>query len=647
MFNSVLKSSIYRVDANGKISEFNPLDLKSREKFRNTYKIDSTVKNIESKYKYKTLIDAINASTAIKAKAEEAKPSAPRLNFVEATSLIGAIGAYQAAVDGVARLGVENLNESDRKIISQLARQVRDYDSKDLSANVKQVITNIGDSERALNAIYDQIETVNVQAARTRSGSDKAREAARGRLFTEQDTLRRLISTARNDIPLLSESLGRVEFSDISGVQPLGARAGAPSATATLAGAAPALGAGVGAVGAAPTVQAGLQALSSGAVFGTGDLAGQLNSQVTDEQILGDINNARRNQYKSLYDVGTAAITDLQSRLTAANSFLADLPQGDRRRATTQASIDSLKTELATAQSDTLKAKDLYENYQPISGADATSAVSKFRQSLRLPEQRTLDQIKEIDPNLFNTIQGMSQQYREMAQAPLPETTAPSTEALRKATEESIANQLRLGSTIGQEERRGYEQAIRAAQTARGNIAGLGPAVQEAAQIGAMGEQRLAARLGAAQGFLASGQSMSDALARDVSLRNALQQSRLGAAAQFAAAGPSPYTLASQRAAQQQALLQQYAGGATQQAAALAGGFQAQPTAMTPYAYVNPQAGFIGAQTGAQIYGDLAKYQADTYGAYSRAVASQPSFGQTFGNIASGLGNLFSFSKAF
>jgi hypothetical protein len=370
---------------------------------------------------------------------------------------------------------------------------------------------------------------------------------------------------------------------------------------------------------------------------GTGTFGGRLNSQITDEQILGDINTARRNEYKSLYDIGTAAVTDLQSQLSTAQAFLADLPKGDRRRADAQKTIDNISTQLSEAQADTLEARNLYENYQPISGAQSTTALTQFRENLKLPEQRTLDQIKEIDPNLFNQIQALSQQYGELATTPLGPTTAESTEALRRQTEESIAAQLRLGSQLGAEEQRQYQQAARAAQTARGNIFGVAPAVEEAVTTGAAGEQRLAARLGAAQGFLSSGQTVSDALARDVGLRNALQQSRLGAAAEFVAAGPSPYNLASQRAGQQQALLQQYVGAATQQATP---GFQATPSQFNPYAYVNPMAGFQGAQNAASIYNTLSNYQSSTYGDYTRAQASQPGFAQNFGAIASGIGSL-------
>jgi hypothetical protein len=38
-----------------------------------------------------------------------------------------------------------------------------------------------------------------------------------------------------------------------------------------------------------------------------------------------------------------------------------------------------------------------------------------------------------------------------------------------------VLNQLKLGSTLGAEEQRQYQQAARAAQTARGNIFGVAP----------------------------------------------------------------------------------------------------------------------------------------------------------------------------
>ena len=169
--------------------------------------------------------------------------------------------------------------------------------------------------------------------------------------------------------------------------------------------------------------------------------------------------------------------------------------------------------------------------------------------------------------------------------------------------------------------------------------------MQEAASIGAAGEARKMARYGAAAAFLGSGETTGAATARDLGLRNALEQSRLGAAQGFIAGGPTMYNLASQRLGTQQGMLNNYLAASAPQAT---GGFQATPSAANPYAYVNPNAGFIGAQNAAGIYNTLADYQAKTYGANVGALASQPSGAQQFGAIASGIGSLlpsFSFSK--
>ena len=132
---------------------------------------------------------------------------------------------------------------------------------------------------------------------------------------------------------------------------------------------------------------------------------------------------------------------------------------------------------------------------------------------------------------------------------------------------------------------------------------------------------------------------MSDAAARDVGLRNALEQSRLGAAQGFIASGPTMYNMASQRLGTQQAMLNNYLAASQPKAT---GTFQATPSAANPYAYVNPNAGFVGAQNAAGIYNTLADYASQTYGAQVGAIASQPSGAQQFGQIATGIGNLFS-----
>ena len=528
-------------------------------------------------------------------------------------NIVDAINNYSIAFAEAKITGVSNLSASQKNELQKYASQVRGFDSSKLGENAKNVIKSVTDVQDAINAVDNQREIVAEQKKRVDTTTGKIKEDARNRLFVEEDALNRLIRTANQIAPLIQESFSKVGLTDAVSI------ATAPDQRIS-------------------QIDQGLAAFTSGRMFQTGDLASKLNMQLTDQQILADIDTARKNEYKRLSDIGTATIIDLESQITQAKSILPSLPASQKSAA--QSTITNLEKQLADVTADTLQAQNLYTQYTPISGADATTAISKFRESLRLPEERTLDQIKQIDPKLFETITALGEQYRTMATSPIGPTTAESTEALRRQTEESIAAQLRLGSQLGVEEQRQYQQAARAAQTARGNIFGVAPAVEEAVTTGAAGEQRLATRLGAAQGFLSSGQTMSDALARDVSLRNALEQSRLGAAAEFAAAGPSAYNLASQRAAQQQALLQQYTGTATQQAAGLAGGFQAQPSAMVPYAYVNPQAGFLGAQNAAQIYNTLSDYQASTYGAQVGALARQPSGAEMFGQIATGLSNL-------
>ena len=565
----------------------------------------------------KVIFDTAAADKAVfeipKIKKEESEPD----------SFTKAITNYSNILSQAQQAGIANLNTKDQQALKDAAKIVRGFDSKNLSLDAKQVIANITEGTDLIDSINEQRKNVEIQQYRSKGIdvdgvtklklSKKELEAARGRLVTEQDTLRRLESTVANAAPKLGESLTRLGLADI------GVNIGS-------------------AVAGVKKLSTGLEALRGENFFDVNKsgLAGRLNVQVTDEQILNDINTQSRNQYKGLYDIGTAAVTDLQSQLDQANKIYADLPAG-RSKDEAQKSIDTLKSELAQAQKDTLEAKNLYEGYKPISGEQATSALAKFRESLRLPEERTLAQIESIDPTIGATVRGLAKQYQTMAETPLEATTSPETEAFRRDVEQRIAGQVALGSQLGAEEQRQYQQAARAAQTARGNIFGVAPAVEEAVTTGLAGEQRLQARLGAAQGFLSSGQSMSDAIARDVGLRNALTQSRLGAAQGFIASGPTLYNLASQRLGTQQAMLNNYLAASAPQAT---GGFQATPSAANPYAYVNPNAGFIGAQNAAGIYNTLADYQAKTYGAYTGAVASQPSGAQNFGAIASGIGSL-------
>jgi hypothetical protein len=224
-----------------------------------------------------------------------------------------------------------------------------------------------------------------------------------------------------------------------------------------------------------------------------------------------------------------------------------------------------------------------------------------------------------------------------MATEPIGATTTPETEQIRRTIEDEAINQLRLGSTIGAEERRGYEQSIRAAQTARGNVFGLGPAVQEASQIGAAGEARKLARYGAAQSFLGSGLSSGDALKADIAFRDALRQNRLGAASNFVAGGPSIANLAGARTAQQQGAMQSY----IQANQALPGGFNQQPsTAANFYQAVDQQIPVQLTNAFNQLYRSQADYGASTYGAQIGAISRQPNGFQNFATLAGGVKDL-------
>jgi hypothetical protein len=390
---------------------------------------------------------------------------------------------------------------------------------------------------------------------------------------------------------------------------------------------------------AGPEFNQALTQLSAARNYGSSDLGTMLNFQVSDKQIVDDYNNSKLSRLNNVIDRGNTQIAGIKERLDTANKLLADLPAGDARRTSSEVFIKQLNDDLKSVTSAVTGAQDMQKNFTPITAdsPEALKEITSFRTFAQLPEERASQQLYQIDPDSYRTAVGLGQQYRQMATEPIGATTTPETEQIRKTIEDEALNQLRLGSTIGAEERRGYEQAARAAQTARGNIFGIGPAVQEAAQIGAAGEQRKLARYGAAQQFLGSGLSTGDALKADIAFRDALRQNRLGAAANFIGGGPSIYNLAGQRTAQQQGAMQQY----IQANQALPGGFNQQPsTAANFYQTTNPEIPVALQNAFTSLYGSQANYQASTYGAQVGAISRQPSGAEQFGQIATGLGNL-------
>jgi hypothetical protein len=397
---------------------------------------------------------------------------------------------------------------------------------------------------------------------------------------------------------------------------------------------------GGGTVGpAGPAFNQALSQLSAGRNYGSSDLGSMLNFQVSDDQIVQDYNNSKLSRLNSVIDRGNAQIAGIQERLNTANQLLAGLPAGDARRTSSEVFVKQLNDDLKSVTSAVTGAQDMQKNFKPITvdSPEGLKEITSFRSFVQLPEERASQQLFQIDPDSYRTAVGLGQQYRQMAEQPIGATTTPETEQIRQTIEDEALNQLRLGSTIGAEERRGYEQSIRAAQTARGNVFGLGPAVQEASQIGAAGEARKLARYGAAQSFLGSGLSSGDALKADIAFRDALRQNRLGAASNFVAGGPSIANLAGARTAQQQAAMQSY----IQANQALPGGFNQQPsTAANFYQTTSPEIPVALQNAFTSLYGSQANYQASTYGAQVGAISRQPSGAEQFGQIATGLGNL-------
>jgi len=391
---------------------------------------------------------------------------------------------------------------------------------------------------------------------------------------------------------------------------------------------------------AGPEFNQALTQLSAGRNYGSSDLGSKLNFQVSDNQIVDDYNSSKLSRLNSVIERGNTQIAGIQERLNSANKLLADLPADDARRTSSEVFIKQLNDDLKSVTSAVTNARGMQKNFTPITmdSPEGLKEITSFRSFIQLPEERASQQLYQIDPESYNTAVGLGRQYRQMATQPIGATTTQQTEDLRNTIEQEALNQLRLGSTLGAEERRGYEQAIRGAQTARGNIFGLGPAVQEAAQIGAAGEQRKLARYGAAQQFLGSGETTGAAMARDLALREGLQQNRLGAAANFIGGGPSLYNLGQARTGAQQSAFQNY----VQANQALPGQFgQAPSTAQPFYQAVDQSIPTSLTNTFANLYGSIANYQASTYGNYVGAkAATYTSPSKAFGNIAGGLSGL-------
>ena len=496
---------------------------------------------------------------------------------------------------------------------------------------------------------------------------------------------------------------------------------------------------------------------SSENIFSQTALGSKLNFQVSDQQIIADYNNSYLSRLNKIIGDANAQIAGIRSNLEPAQKLLQQLPANDPRRLSSDILVKKLQDDLASVTSAVTSAQDMQKNYKPITAQSPEGAkeITSFRSFLQLPEERASQQLRQIDPESYKTSVALGQKYREMATAPIGQTqnaqteafraelekgyrdyskspigktqdaqteayraqlqkeiqgyslgkigatTSPEAEALRRQVEGETAAQLALGSRLGAEEQRQYQQYSRGAQAARGNIFGVAPAVEEAVTTGMAGEARRQARYGAASQFLSSGQTTSDALARDVQLRealqqgryqaggamlasgqtvsdamardvqlrnalrqsklgaggqflssgqtmsdalrgdiafrDALQQNRLGAAANFVAGGPSVYNLAQARTAGQQNAFQNY----IQANQSLPGGFNQQPsTASNFYQTTSPEIPVALTNAFNQLYRSQADYGASTYGAQVGAISRQQSGASQFAQIAGGISNI-------
>jgi hypothetical protein len=379
-----------------------------------------------------------------------------------------------------------------------------------------------------------------------------------------------------------------------------------------------------------------IAALSRAPNYGASELGNKLNFQVSDQQIIDDYNNTKVSKLNSIVSQGNAQIAGIQQRLNAANQLLSQLPSGDARYASSKVYVDQLNNDLKSVTEAVNSASDQVTNFKPISAGspEAASQITSFREYLQLPEERATQQLRQIDPESYQTAVNLGQKYREMTTAPIGETKSAQTEQLRSNLEQEAINQLALGSQLGAEEQRQYQQAARAAQTARGNIFGVAPAVEEAVTTGAAGEQRKLARYGAATQFLASGQNTSDALKADLAFRDALLQSRLGAASGFIAGGPSLYNLGQARTGAQQSAFQNY----VQANQAMPGQFGQAPSTSQPFYQAVDQGIPVNlTNTFANLYGSQANYLANTYGAQVGAISRQQSGAQQAASILGGI----------
>ncbi|NBW17105.1 MAG: hypothetical protein EBR82_54925 [Caulobacteraceae bacterium] len=215
-----------------------------------------------------------------------------------------------------------------------------------------------------------------------------------------------------------------------------------------------------------------ITALSAGNSYATSPLANKLNFQVSDQQILDDYNNTKLGRLNSIVQQGNTQVAGIQQRLTAAQTLLNQLPKNDPRYTSSKVYVDQLNADLKSVTDAITGANKQIKDFKPIAvgSPEAASEITSFREYLQLPEERATQQLRQIDPKSYETAVALGQRYRQMATAPIGETKSAQTEQLRSNLEQEALNQLALGSQLGAEEQRQYQQVGR---KSRGNISRL------------------------------------------------------------------------------------------------------------------------------------------------------------------------------
>ena len=106
-----------------------------------------------------------------------------------------------------------------------------------------------------------------------------------------------------------------------------------------------------------------MQNLNADRNYGSGDIATKLNFQVSDQQILDDLNTRKIQRLNDVVTNGNAQIAGITERLNTANTLLSSLPEGDPRRASSDAYIKELQADLKSVQEAVASAQDQVSNY--------------------------------------------------------------------------------------------------------------------------------------------------------------------------------------------------------------------------------------------------------------------------------------------